>query len=36
MSLIALGVTIAAVLAVKTPTHQKAKLRAEELAARRA
>jgi hypothetical protein len=34
MSLIAVGVIIAALLAVRTPEHQKAKLRQEELAGR--
>ena len=34
MSLIGVGVTIAAVLAVRVPEHQKARLRAEELAGR--
>jgi len=36
MSLITVGVVIAALLAVRTPEHQKAKLRNEELAARQA
>ncbi len=36
MTLVLVGITIAAVLAIKTPAHQKAKLSQEELAARRA